>query len=190
MQKKYMINRVQIISVLMIACLFLSQFISNHILFILISIVALCLCFKQFVIDRKELKDALHYCRKDIPNYRIVLGFLVAIAIWFIWPYTPFDIDNKNITVIYAVIIYFGLIFATRYDHFMRSLRSFEEGIKLPGRKSPIIAWEEVTDMKIEKETLTITIHGDTTTFNCDRRDTNDLRAIVDYWENKKIESN
>lgn len=69
-------------------------------------------------------------------------------------------------------------------------MRSFEEGIKLPGRKSPIISWEEVTDMKIEKETRTITIHGDTTTFNCDRRDTNDLRAIVNYWENKKIESN
>lgn len=48
------------------------------------------------------------------------MDLLVAIAIWFLLPCTPFDLDIKNITVIYAVIIYFGLIFATRYDHFIR----------------------------------------------------------------------
>ena len=179
--------RERLLFILGILILGLSTFLANHILFILLSIIGIYLGVSQFLIDKKEKNTVLGYCRRDWVVWKSLLVFVGTLAVVFLPQIMgfddPFDDLFNNRMSFYILFVMLGGIFATIHQNFFLSIRAYPEGFKMPGRKSPLVPWSEVEEMKIIGESLVIKSKVVSETIDIDRRDLKHLPKILDAWE-------
>jgi hypothetical protein len=180
-----MLNRIHLIGLLIILILGLSTIIQYHIVFIPLSMFGLYLGFKQFFIDRKDLKNALHYSRIDLIIWKWLLGSVSIIALTLFSFHIGIDRIFASPASYYVFPVFLASFFAGYYDKFVNSLRSYPEGLKMPGRNSNIIPWEQIDQMRIIDEAIEIDHRGTLIKLKIDRRDMGDLAEIVESWKKK-----
>lgn len=181
-----MINRRQLLGIVYVLILVLSTLISYHLVFIILSILAVYLGISQFLIDKKEKKTSLNYVRKDIPVWKLLVTNGINIAVTVTLTFLGFDKLFDNLIFFYLIFALLGLIFEGVHSNFYQSLRSYPEGFKMPGRKSPLVPWSEVDEMEIVKDAVEIKLQYALEIVDVDRRDLKYLPKIVDTWKNSR----
>lgn len=163
----------------MLICL--SWLTSNPITFLTITAAILYLSIQQFSIYRKYYKRMLNAVRKDVPIWRILVG-IVLFVVYMNMELPVFDMDR--IHFIYPLIAFAFMYFGLHYQRHQNSLRSFEEGLVLPGKESQLIPWESIVAMNIDQEQLELRHHDRLEIIEIDRRDLKEMVAIVETWRN------
>lgn len=184
----------QVLMVFFFLIVLLPPFIDHHLPFIVISVFSLFIGIRQFIVDRKELKNAINYARiTNKISFWKQIGWTIVIAactvsVYLIIKFYKIDLFETQLYLYYSFVL-IASSFANHYIKFVDSIRSFDAGIKLPGRNQALIAWKNIHHLSLENSTVTVQISKDSDNFNIDNRDHEEMRAIIRNWEEKTYNS-
>jgi hypothetical protein len=163
----------------------LSYFIDQH-LWLLVPATFLCYKYlKQFSQDNKDLKNARNYFRLTYIPWPPGLN-LVLIIISFELS-SKFEILSrlKSPEVIFYLmpIVMIYIVINMKIRNFTSGFRWYISGIKLPGRRSLLIPYRLVSDVKREEGELFVTILGKVQKFKIHKSDRRAAEAFVRHYE-------
>lgn len=156
-------------------------------------IICAVLGYKQYNQDRKELKEAEFYSRinsidKKVSFFKRMVPSLIflstyGIVIFLLYQFIP-DEQLERAYSIYFVLSMFIYFISEYYQKFVNAIRSFNEGIKLPGRDTTLIPWRKIYAIQINENIVTIQSSDQKDTWQLDNRDVDEMNDIIKVWEN------
>jgi hypothetical protein len=186
-----MLKKIQI-TILMLAFA-ISLFLDNVYFLIPLALIAVIIGIWEYKKSKEELKSADKYCRIEIRIadqnnffkskwFQFILFIIIGIGIYLLVVY-PSSIDFSPAAqgLIYLIMISFH--FGNMYHIFTGSIRSFEEGIKLPGRNANVIPWHKVNAIQMENLTVSITHEGGSDAWLLKSADEEDMQLMIADWE-------
>ncbi len=186
-----MTRKIQLTLILII--FFLGIFWFNHYLLLTLMIICAVLGYKQYNQDRKELKEAEFYSRinsidKNVSFFKRMVPSLIflstyGIVIFLLYQFIP-DEQLERAYSIYFVLSMFIYFISEYYQKFVNAIRSFNEGIKLPGRDTTLIPWRKIYAIQINENIVTIQSSDQKDTWQLDNRDVDEMNDIIKVWEN------
>ncbi len=169
-------------------------FVESQLPFVLISILCLFLGIRVFVQDKKELKAAEYYSRLDIEvpwwNYLTALLIIVLIQCGIYLISEKYLDEFRDSTNLYSIFPLLSISLFDKYQNFINAIRSFENGIKLPGRNSIEINWNAITKIRRNGTQALILIGQEEYHFQIDARDLTDFDSIIECWTDNNVTMN
>lgn len=188
----------QILNLVFLALTVLGSWIDHWFYFVCLFAAASLISILKFFHDKAWITAADKYIRVIIQEsyLRAAIIFLLIIAIFLLFHYLDeqfkwFDFTNDN--TFYSFLFMMVIIYVGDYfEKFVNSIKTFDEGIQLPGRKSEIIPWDEVYSFaEIEDEDkVTISSTMGEHQFAIDPADYRYTRAIIADWKLKSGRNN
>ena len=178
----------KVIAILILVSVGLSAFTSSPFVFLPISALGLVLGIIQFIKDRRELKQALFYARVPTPLWREILSSAILIGILVLTTFIPDEYRNilfKGNSSFFIFPLLIASVLDGYYTKFTESIRAFESGIKLPGKKSQLIGWSAIHNLTRTESMTCIESSEITQEYKIDDRDHEDFDAIVGTWQSK-----
>lgn len=170
-----------------IGAFFLPETTIGHLIFIVLTMFSLVFGIRMFVQDKRELKAAKYYVRmRRTKSWKSFVYLLIAIAfvIAFVRLMEHYKIElESSVYILYCFPILLADIYGNYYQHFTDSIRSFENGLKLPGRSNPLIDWENIEKMTLDESEVTFEIAGIERPFKIDDRDREDANGMIGQWQ-------
>ena len=170
-----------------IGAFFLPVTMIGHLIFIVLTMFSLVFGIRMFVQDKIELKEAKYYIRmRRTKAWESVVYLLITIALVIacVRLMNHYKIELKSsVFILYCFPILLSGILEKYYQHFTGSIRSFENGLKLPGRSNPLIAWENIEKMTLDESEVTFEIDGIERQFKIDDRDREDANGMIRQWQ-------
>lgn len=169
----------------------LGNWIDDWYYFISLALVATFFSSLKFFHDKKWIASADKYTRVIFhsPFLEQVIRFLFFIALTFVFIYFRHEIENQELLKMkttFGLTFLPGIIHLGDYFHkFIDSIKTFDEGIQLPGRKSEIIPWNEIYAFTEVDDTVSISSSKGEHEFNIDPADYRYTRAIIADWKLK-----
>jgi hypothetical protein len=186
-----MIKKIQI-AIFILA--FTSSFILKNVyLLIPLALISIVLGFRQYHSDKRELKAADKYCRieariADQNNFfkskwfSVILIMVLAIGIFLISKYTTLLELDTEVQLLFLIVIISARVGNTYYK-FAGSIRSFEKGIKLPGRDEKIIPWRKINTIQLQRLVVSITHETGFDSWLLESTDEADMKLMIADWE-------
>lgn len=147
----------------------------------------------RFQFDKKWLKNADKYVRIKIKRsyWKSGLLLLASICIGYILQEALFQLKD---TIREATIISWGTIsiilsIGNYHYKFADSIKSFEDGIQLPGRQSELIPWKEIYSLEIKEKVFISSSKGEHE-YDIDPDDFGFTREMISDWKSKNTRRN
>ena len=161
-----MTRKIQFVLILII---FISGIIwYNQYLLLPVALISVVISLKQFIGDHNELKRAQMYCRisktsSNSSSYRqtvptLIFAVLYGVSVYLLFQFVP----EKHMDNAFSFYVVFPLsIFSASnyYNNFIDSIRSFNDGIKLPGRNATLIPWKKIGMLHLNCNTITCLLY-------------------------------
>ena len=170
-----------------------ANYLNDQFFFACVVFAALVISIIRFHHDKKWLADADKYVRIPIKtNFSktaVIIIASICIGITFQLDYAQDLLDKYSPEIHDASIMSWlavGILLSISnyYQKFVDSIKSFDDGIQLPGRKSEIISWREIYEFKLE-EKISISCSKGEHEFDFDPKDFSYARALVADWKSK-----
>ena len=165
--------------------------IDSWVYFVCLLLAAAIVSTLKLVHDKKWLASADKYIRiidtEPILKKALIILSFIALALLLVSyekeaKWLDFLSDKTpHVLVILPAITGFGNYF----DKFVCSIKTFDEGIQLPGRKGVIVPWKEVYTFTDVDNTVTISSSQGEQKFSIDPEDYRYTRAIIADWKSK-----
>jgi len=171
----------------------LGDFINHWNYFICVIAIISVISFIRYFHDRKWLKNAEKYIRirdnqalwKQIVVYVIIIGSIIALI--------ELDVHLEDYlsgkTLIAFAIINVFLIFQDHFQKFVDSVKSFEEGIQLPGRNQELIPWKEIYTFTFENKLFISSSKGEYE-FLIHTEDPEHANGMISDWKERNGKRN
>lgn len=179
-----------------LALVLIGSWIDHWFYFACLILVATILATLKFLHDKKWIASADKYIRIIVEHsfMKQALGVLAIIVLTLLFLYYReyfkwldfINVKPLPVWTIITVITYYGDYF----DKFVQSIKSFDEGIQLPGRKSEIIPWKEIHLFTNVEDKITISTNHGEHEFIMDPEDYRYTRAIIADWKLKNGRKN
>ncbi|NOQ74825.1 MAG: hypothetical protein GQ574_22615 [Crocinitomix sp.] len=171
----------------------------NHYLLFSLTAISAVLGFRKFSKDRKELKETRRYCRvKKLPSKKrrnktiislVVFLGLYSLTLFLLYKFVP-EKYMDNAFSIYVTLTMFTYFIGEYYQGFVGSIRSFEKGIKLPGRDAVLLPWSGIKEIYIEEQEVTIQHNNDSNSWILNKKDVEDMKQMIADWMRLKQTTN
>lgn len=141
----------------------------------------------RYLHDRKWLKEATEYLRiqqnrsigKIAVAVLVITGGVLALQYYDLLE----DLNLKRHTTSTLLAIQCILLLSNQLNIFVDSIKTFEDGLQLPGRKGKLLPWRDIHSMKLD-DALQISSKDDYT-FDIDERDISRTRKVIDFWQER-----
>ncbi len=140
---------------------------------------------RRYKRNKTDLKNARNYFRVVQPFWRGFLANGITISSILLFQYVDFGWELRMEVPIYYLLtlIVLALIVVSRFQNFVTGFRWYISGIKLPGRRSLLIPWRHVSNVRREESELYITILGKEKRFKIHKADRRRAEAFVRHYE-------
>ncbi len=170
-----------------IALAIAGNWIDSWLYFPLLIALAAILGLIRYLHDRKWLKEATEYLRiqqnrsigKIAVAVLLITGGVLALQYYDLLE----DLNLKRHTTSTLLAIQCILLLSNQLNIFVDSIKTFEDGLQLPGRKGKLLLWRDIHSMKLD-DTLQISGNEDYT-FDIDERDISRTRKAIDFWQKR-----
>ncbi len=119
--------------------------------------------------------------RQTVPT--LIFAVLYGVSVYLLFQFVP----EKHMDNAFSFYVVFPLsIFSASnyYNNFIDSIRSFNDGIKLPGRNATLIPWKKIGMLHLNCNTITVQNNDKKNTWQLDNRDVDEMKDIIKVWEN------
>lgn len=170
----------------------LGNFIDHIGYFIGLVSVVFVVSIIRFFHDRKWLKDAEKYIRmtEKLPLWRRIIGIVWTVGLLLLILETDFIsrageyVSDKTLTTFVCVSLILAL--SDYYQKFVNSVKSFEDGIQLPGRNQELIPWKEVYEFNFsQEEKITISSSKGEQEFIIHKDDPEQVNGMISDWNQR-----
>lgn len=168
----------------------LSFFITDHLIFILLTLTCIFSFLLQFRNDKKEIERALNYTRvprtfwKRFGQLSSFTTFFFALDLFLVY----LELQSpKVIGKMYFCFCTVVLIFESEHKNYIHSLRSFDGGLKLPGRSSNLIPWYTIQNMEVSERIFVLSLQNGLRSFHIDQRDLQEAAKIIDTFSRSNL---
>lgn len=145
----------------------------------------------KLVHDKKWLASADKYIRiidtEPLLKKALIILSFIALALLLV----SYEKEAKWLDFLSdKTLLVLGILpaissFGNYFDKFVCSIKTFDEGIQLPGRKGVIVPWKEVYTFTDVDNTVTISSSQGEQKFSIDPEDYRYTRAIIADWRSK-----
>ncbi|GAB5416427.1 MAG: hypothetical protein Crog4KO_09860 [Crocinitomicaceae bacterium] len=140
---------------------------------------------RRYKRNKTDLKNARNYFRVVHPVWRDVLTNGMTISLIVFFHYVDFGWEWQMEVPIYYLLalVVLALIIVFRFQNFVLGFRWYISGIKLPGRRSLLIPWRHVSNVRREESELYITVLGKEKKYKIHKADRRPAEAFVRHYE-------
>lgn len=174
-----------------LALAILGYWINHWVYFICLFTAALLISILKFVYDKNWIASADKYIRVIVHRSLIerLLETVLLVSLFLLYFYFNDNFESSEfmrtqvvlVWTFLSVIIYYGNYFIK----FVDSIKTFDEGIQLPGRKSEVIPWKEIYSFTQDGHHVKISSSKGEHEFDIDPEDYRYTRAIIADWKLK-----
>lgn len=150
---------------------------------------ALFASIRRFKRNKTDLKNARNYFRIVLPLWRGTLPSVCLFLLTILINEVEFDLGFKlnykmGFPMYYLLpLVFIALIVLYRFHNFVHGFRWYISGIKLPGRRSMLIPWRHVTEVRREEGKLFLTVLGKGRNYKIHKSDRRAAEAFVRHYE-------
>lgn len=173
--------------------LLMGLFYPNKVLITIITILTIISGIIIRLLEQKDLREAQYYVRINpvwykrwthrLPHFTLIFILLLFQEKQQVIAFNVFA--KLSILAIGAVHL---VINANSLTNFTSGFRSYQNGVKLPGRSSQLIPWRNVHLINADKTTLIFRDADREYSYEINPRDAEDLWAICEEWiSHKKV---
>jgi hypothetical protein len=163
----------------------LQFFTSEHYVFIPIVVITFFLALREFKANRKDLASANYYSRVITPLKLNILSFIVvALLLTFLYIVQYiYELEYDNETFVYFFLVVGNSTLSGWYQNFKNSIRSYENGIKLPGWKEKTIDWQHINGIVRSGQRVLVETNNGNRSIKIVERDISDMDSIISNWK-------
>lgn len=168
--------------------LLMGLFYPNKVLITIVTILTIISGIIIRLLEQKDLREAQYYVRINpiwykrwtfrLPPFILTFALLVCLEDQQVIAFNAFA--KLSVLIIGVVDL---VVNANNLTHFTSGFRSYQNGVKLPGRSSQLIPWRNVHLLNADKTTLIFRDAEREYSYEINPRDYADVWAICEEWK-------